>query len=30
VLDRLGQRGELDWSRASLNSVSVRAKSGVH
>jgi transposase len=30
VLDRLGQRGELDWSRASVNSVSVRAKSGVH
>ena len=30
VLDRLGQRGELDWSRASLDSVSVRAKRGVH
>jgi transposase len=26
VLDRLGERGELDWSRASLDSVSVRAK----
>jgi transposase len=29
VLDRLGQQGELDWSRASLDSVSVRAKRGV-
>lgn len=29
VLDRLGQEGELDWSRASLDSVSVRAKRGV-
>jgi transposase len=28
VLDRLGQRGQLDWSRASLDSVSVRAKRG--
>src|SRR3712207_262356 len=28
VLDRLGEQGELDWSRASLNSVSVRAKGG--
>jgi transposase len=30
VLDRLGERGRLDWSRASLDSVSVRAKRGVH
>jgi transposase len=29
VLDRLGQQGLLDWSRASLDSVSVRAKRGV-
>ena len=29
VLNRLGERGELDWSRASLDSVSVRAKRGV-
>jgi transposase len=29
VLDQLGERGELDWSRASLDSVSVRAKRGV-
>ena len=29
VLDRLGEQGGLDWSRASLNSVSVRAKRGV-
>jgi transposase len=29
VLDRLGQRGQLDWSRACLDSVSVRAKRGV-
>ncbi|MGY1762412.1 IS5 family transposase [Geodermatophilus sp. SYSU D00779] len=28
VLNRLGERGELDWSRASLDSVSVRAKGG--
>jgi transposase len=28
VLDRLGQRGLLDWSRAALDSVSVRAKRG--
>jgi transposase len=28
VLDRLGQRVQLDWSRASLDSVSVRAKRG--
>jgi transposase len=26
VLDRLGEHGRLDWSRASLDSVSVRAK----
>jgi transposase len=26
VLDRLGETGRLDWSRASLDSVSVRAK----
>jgi transposase len=30
VLDQLGERGALDWSRASLDSVSVRAKRGVH
>jgi hypothetical protein len=29
VLDRLGESGRLDWSRASLDSVSVRAKRGV-
>jgi transposase len=29
VLDRLGQQGLLDWSRACLDSVSVRAKKGV-
>jgi transposase len=29
VLDRLGEQGELDWSRASLDSVSVRVKRGV-
>jgi transposase len=29
VLDQLGERGALDWSRASLDSVSVRAKRGV-
>jgi hypothetical protein len=28
VLDRLGEQGELDWSRAPLDSVSVRAKRG--
>jgi transposase len=28
VLDRLGEQGELDWSRACLDSVSVRAKGG--
>ena len=26
VLHRLGEQGRLDWSRASLDSVSVRAK----
>src|SRR5829696_6868099 len=30
VLDQLGEHGALDWSRASLDSVSVRAKRGVH
>jgi hypothetical protein len=30
VLDQLGERGQLDWSRASLDSVSVRAKRGAH
>ena len=30
VLDQLGQDGALDWSRASLDSVSVRAKRGVN
>ena len=29
VLSQLGERGELDWSRASLDSVGVRAKRGV-
>ena len=29
VLDRLDEQGQLDWSRASLDSVSVRAKRGV-
>ncbi len=29
VLDRLGEQGQLDWSRASLDSVSVRAERGV-
>ena len=28
VLNQLGERGALDWSRASLDSVSVRAKRG--
>ncbi len=28
VLDRLGQQGLLDWSRAGADSVSVRAKRG--
>jgi hypothetical protein len=30
VLDQLGEHGRLDWSRASLDSVSVRAKRRVH
>src|SRR5688500_17010025 len=30
VLDRLGEQGRLDWSRACLDSVIVRAKRGVH
>ncbi len=29
VLNELGSQGQLDWSRASLDSVSVRAKRGV-
>jgi transposase len=29
VLDRLGEQGRLDWTRASLDLVSVRAKRGV-
>ena len=29
LLDRLGKRGEVDWSRASLDSASVPAKRGV-
>ncbi len=28
VLDRLGEHGQLDWSRTALDSVSVRAKKG--
>jgi hypothetical protein len=28
VLDRLGEQGELDWSRASVDTMSVRAKHG--
>jgi|SRR5512132_3677234 transposase len=28
LLDQLGRDGQLDWSRASLDSVSVRAKQG--
>ena len=28
VLEKLGQEGQLDWSRACLDSVSVRAKRG--
>jgi transposase len=28
LLDQLGRRGQLDWSRASLDSISVRAKRG--
>jgi hypothetical protein len=30
ILDRLGVAGRLDWSRASLDSMSVRAKRGGH
>src|SRR3954447_10180770 len=30
VLNQLGERGALDWSRASLDAVSVRAKRGVN
>jgi transposase len=29
LLDQLGREGRLDWSRASLDSISVRAKRGV-
>jgi transposase len=28
ILDRLGEQGRLDWSRASVDSASVRAKRG--
>ena len=28
VLDRLGERGQLDWSRAAVDTMSVRAKRG--
>jgi hypothetical protein len=28
LLDELGREGQLDWSRASLDSLSVRAKQG--
>jgi transposase len=28
VLDRLGERGQLDWERASVDSASMRAKRG--
>jgi transposase len=28
LLDRLGHNGQLDWSRACLDSLSVRAKRG--
>jgi transposase len=28
LLDQLGRDGQLDWSRASLDSISVRAKRG--
>jgi hypothetical protein len=28
VLDRLGEQGQLDWSRASVDTMSVRAKHG--
>ena len=30
ALDRLGGQGQLAWSRANLDSISVRAKRGVH
>jgi transposase len=30
VLDRLGEQGRLDWSRASVDTMSVRAKRGDH
>jgi transposase len=30
VLDQLGEQGRLDWSRASIDSMSVRAKRGDH
>ena len=30
VLDRLGEQGRLDWSRASVDTMSVRAKRGNH
>jgi Transposase DDE domain len=29
-LDRLGERGQVDWSRASVDTMSVRAKRGDH
>jgi hypothetical protein len=28
VLDRLGEQGQLDWERASMDTMSVRAKRG--
>ena len=28
VLDRLGEQGRLDWSRASVDTMSVRARRG--
>jgi hypothetical protein len=28
VLDRLGEQGQLDWSRVSVDTMSVRAKRG--
>lgn len=30
VLDELGTRGELDWSRCAIDSVSLRAAKGGH
>ncbi len=30
ILDELGARGELDWSRCAIDSVSVRAAKGGH